>query len=64
MHHKKGDPFVQKEDHEGVGVEEDGQTINKWLTSPSENMQPTRRTMENKLTVSNQESRRKRGTEA
>lgn len=50
MHHKKGDPFVQKEDEEGVGVEEDGPTINKWITSPSENMQPTRRTMENKLT--------------
>lgn len=63
MHHKKGDPFVQKEDDEGVEVEEDGPTINKWLTSPSENMRPTRRTMENKLTVSNQESRRNRGKE-
>lgn len=30
-------------------MEADGPTINKWLTSPSENMQPTRRTMENKL---------------
>lgn len=33
----------------GIRVEEDGPTINRWLTSSSENMQPTRRTMENKL---------------
>lgn len=62
MLHKKGDPFVQKEDKEVVGVEENGPTINKWLISPSENMQPTRRTMENKLSVSNQESRSKRSS--
>lgn len=42
-------------------MEDDGPAINKWLTSSSENMQPTRRTMENKLPRKKKEkgSRRK-----
>lgn len=57
MHHKKRLPFCPERGWRRGRGGRRWPNKNKWLTSPSENMQPTKRTMENKLPVSNQEEK-------